>query len=471
MSRIWAERLLLAFLLLWAGVAQAARLPATVGAALRAAHIPLADVGIVVWPVDSAHPVLALHANDAMAPASTMKLITSLAALDLLGPDYRWQTRLYAGGPIENGVLKGDLYVVGGGDPYLTFDRLWRLLRALRLAGVHDIEGDVVLDASLFAPQPDDPGAFDDAPREPYNAPPSALLANFNASWLYLHPQGRRVVVEMDPRPANLQMVNRLQLVGGPCGDWGDALDMRLDAGTLTLTGRYAAACGGQTQGLNLGAPLATTGGLFQTLWRELGGRLSGTVHSGILAPEAKQILAWPSPPLMDVIRAMDKYSNNVMAKTIFLGLSADTPPADAQKSAARIEAWLDHLGIAHPGLVLVNGSGLSRRERVAPRTLARLLMHAYRSPVYSELESALPILGRDGTLRHRMRDTPLAGRAHLKTGTLRDAKAIAGYVLDRKQRSVVVVFLVNANDAADATQAQDALLRWVYAGTALRRR
>ena len=471
MSRTLAERLILVALLLWVGVAQAARLPAAVGAALRAAHIPLADVGIVVWPVDSGRPLLALHADDAMAPASTMKLITSLAALDLLGPDYRWKTRLYAGGPIEDGVLKGDLYVVGGGDPYLTFDRLWRLLRALRLAGVHAIDGDVVLDASLFAPQPDDPGAFDDSPREPYNAPPSALLTNFNASWLYLRPQGGRVAVEMDPRPANLQVVSRLQLVGGPCGDWGDALDMQLGAGTLTLTGRYAAACGGQTQGLNLGAPLATTAGLLQALWQELGGKLSGTVHPGILAPDAKQILAWPSPTLMDVIRAMDKYSNNVMAKTIFLGLSADTPPADAQKSAARVEAWLDRLGIAHTGLVLVNGSGLSRRERVAPRTLARLLLHAYRSPVYSELESALPILGLDGTLRHRMKDTPLAGRAHLKTGTLRDAKAIAGYVLDRNKRRVVVVFLVNANDAADATVAQDALLRWVYQGSTAGRR
>lgn len=471
MWRTWAERLLLALLLLWAGAAQAARLPGSVVSALRAAHIPQADVGIVVWPVDSRRPALALHADEAMAPASTMKLITSLAALDLLGPDYRWKTRLYAGGPIEDGVLKGDLYVVGGGDPYLTFDRLWRMLRALRLGGVHDIDGDVVLDASLFAPQPDDPGAFDDAPREPYNAPPSALLANFNASWLYLRPQAGRVAVEMDPRPANLQVVNRLQLVGGPCGDWGDALDMQLDAGALTLTGRYAAACGGQTQGVNLGAPLATTAGLFGTLWQELGGTLTGTVRPGTLAPDARQILAWPSPPLMDVIRAMDKYSNNVMAKTIFLGLSAATPPADAQKSAARVEAWLDRLGIAHPGLALVNGSGLSRRERVAPRTLARLLMHAYRSPVYSELESALPILGRDGTLRHRMRDTPLAGRAHLKTGTLRDAKAIAGYVLDRNKRRVVVVFLVNANDAADATGAQDALLRWVYQGSTVGRR
>ncbi len=471
MSRTWAERILLTLLLLWAGAAQAARLPAPVASALRTAHIPLADVGIVVWPVDRQRPMLALHANEAMAPASTMKLVTSLAALDLLGPAYRWQTRVYADGPIEHGTLKGNLYLVGGGDPYLTFDRLWRMLRAIRLAGVRDIDGDVVLDDSLFAPQPDDPGAFDDAPREPYNAPPSALLTNFNASWLYLRPQADTVLVQMDPQPANLTVANRLQLADGPCGDWGDGLSLQLDAGTLTLAGRYPAACGSQMQGVNLGAPLATTAGLFETLWRELGGKMAGTVHPGALAPGARPLLAWPSAPLMNVVRAMDKYSNNVMAKTIFLDLSADDPPADAAKSATRVEDWLDRLGIAHPGLVLVNGSGLSRRERVAPLTLAQLLRHAYRSPVYGELESALPILGLDGTLRHRMQDTPLAGRAHLKTGTLRNAKAIAGYVLDRNKQRVVVVFLVNANDAADAAAAQDALLRWVYRGMPAPRR
>ncbi len=465
MWRTWAERLLLLLLLLWVGSACAARLPPAVSAALRAQHIPLADVGIVVWPVYRSRPTLALHARAAMAPASTMKLITSLAALDLLGPDYRWKTRVYAEGPIEDGLLKGNLYVVGGGDPYLTFDRLWRMLRAIRLAGVRDIDGDVVLDDSLFAPQPDDPGAFDDAPREPYNAPPSALLTNFNATWLYLHAEGNRVQVQMDPQPANLSMVNRLQAVAGPCGDWGDSLNLQLDGGTLTLTGRYPAACGRQMQGINLGAPLATTAGLFESLWRELGGKVTGSIVPGLLTPGARQLLVWSSPPLMDVIRAMDKFSNNVMAKTMFLDLSADTPPADAEKSAARVQDWLDRLGIARPGLVLVNGSGLSRRERVAPLTLAQLLMYAYRSPVYGELESALPILGLDGTLRHRMQDTPLAGRAHLKTGTLRDAKAIAGYVLDSNRRRVVVVFLVNADDAADATRAQDALLRWVYRG------
>lgn len=471
MSRTWVERLLLLLLLLWIGGACAARLPSAVSAALRAQHVALADVGIVVWPVDRSRPTLALHADEAMAPASTMKLITSLAALDLLGPDYSWKTRVYVDGPIEAGVLKGNLTLVGGGDPYLTLDRFWMMLRAIRLAGVRDIDGDVVLDASLFAPQSDDPGAFDGAPREPYNAPPSALLTNFNATWLYLRAQGDRVRVQMDPQPANLSMVNHLQAVAGPCGDWGDGLNLLLDGGTLTLTGRYPAACGRQMQGINLGAPLATTAGLFDTLWHELGGKVTGSIRPGLLAPGARQLVVWPSPPLMNVIRAMDKYSNNVMAKTLFLDLSADTPPADAEKSAARVQAWLDRLGIAHPGLVLVNGSGLSRRERVAPITLAQLLMHAYRSPVYGELESALPILGLDGTLRHRLQNTPLAGRAHLKTGTLRDAKAIAGYVLDMNRRRVVVVFLVNAADAADTTAAQDALLRWVYWGMPVRHR
>ncbi|MBL8488981.1 MAG: D-alanyl-D-alanine carboxypeptidase, partial [Rhodocyclaceae bacterium] len=167
---------------------------------------------------------------------------------------------------------------------------------------------------------------------------------------------------------------------------------------------------------------------------------------------------------LADVVRDINKFSNNVMARQLFLTLGANGGgPATADRAEAAIKAWLEAKNLRMPELVLENGSGLSRRERMSADSLARLLAAAWKSPVMPEFISSLPLTAVDGTMQRRLKTNAVAGQAHIKTGTLEGVKTMAGYVLDRAGRRQIVVLLVNHPNAAAAQPAQDALLQWVY--------
>jgi D-alanyl-D-alanine carboxypeptidase/D-alanyl-D-alanine-endopeptidase (penicillin-binding protein 4) len=167
------------------------------------------------------------------------------------------------------------------------------------------------------------------------------------------------------------------------------------------------------------------------------------------------------------VVRDINKFSNNVMARQLFLtlGMESGKRPAAAEDADAAIRAWLDNRGIAIPELVLENGSGLSRRERISAEGLGHALQAAWKSAVMPELIASLPVTATDGTMKRRLKQNGVAGQAHIKTGSLEGVRAIAGYVLDRNGRRWTVVFFVNHASAAGAQAAQDALLEWVYAG------
>jgi len=178
----------LIFLCVLATRAVAATLPEPVSEALRRAHIPLSSVGIVVQETRESTPIISLNAERAMNPASTMKLLTTFAALETLGPAYRWKTEAYLNGKLENGVLQGDLVFKGYGDPKLTVEQFWMWLRELRQRGLREIRGDIVLDHSFFEGVSQDPAEFDHDPTRAYNVGTSALLLNFNAIHLHLIP-------------------------------------------------------------------------------------------------------------------------------------------------------------------------------------------------------------------------------------------------------------------------------------------
>jgi D-alanyl-D-alanine carboxypeptidase/D-alanyl-D-alanine-endopeptidase (penicillin-binding protein 4) len=449
-----------------------ASLPRAVVSTLKSVGISPAHVGVVVWEAGKARPRLVHDEKLSFNPASVMKLLTTYAALDLLGPAYTWKTEVYADGPIKQGVLNGNLYIKGYGDPFLTLERIWLLLREIKLLhGIREIHGDVILDASYFKLDPVDPGRFDDDPRRSYNAPPSALLVNFNATILHLAADDGVLTVEADPLPSPLVLENRIHLGSGDCKDWRDQLTVEYqptpNPPRLVLGGDYPQSCGEKTTSINLGDPLETAAGLFRTLWAELGGKLDGKVRPGQVPDNARLIEQFDSPPLADILRSINKWSNNVMARQVFLTLGAakEGPPATLDKSVSVMHDWLKSKGIDASGIVLENGSGLSRIERVRPINLAKLLQQAWRSPSFSELESSLPIVAVDGTMKERGENDGVAGHAHLKTGTLSNAKNLAGYVFDKRGRRWIVVFLINDLHAESGAAAQDALLEWVYQG------
>lgn len=473
------RQLICAWLLCWAGALIAGELPLSIARALKTADIPQSAVAILVQAVDSGRPRWTMNANKTMNPASTMKLLTTFAALDILGPAYTWQTQAFINGPLENGVLKGDLYLQGSGDPKLTFDHFARWLREMRQRGLREIRGDLVLDRQAFELMTNDAGQFDQEIMRPYNVLPDALLLNFNAISVQLLPQaGQPPKLAIEPPLSNLELVNQLRSDDhAACGDWREGLRAKeFTSGTvdrLILTGAYPLACGEQRWNIGLADHSHFVLGVFRALWTELGGKFSGkfggniegNVREGAVPPDARLFAVLPSPTLGDIVRDMNKYSNNVMARQLFLtlGLEAGHRPARPEDGAAAIHDWLNRRGLAMPELVLENGAGLSRQERMSATSLGRLLQAAWHSAVMPEFMASLPIAGSDGTMKKRVPGQGVVGQAHIKTGTLDGVKSMAGYVLDQQGRRWIVVCLVNHPRAALATPAMDALLQAVW--------
>ena len=448
-------------LLILARTSSAGGFPETVSHALAAAGIPESHVGIVVQDLESSMPLIQHGETRSFNPASVMKLVTTLAALDQLGPAHTWKTRVWVDGAVKDGVLDGDLILQGGGDPALTQERFWALLREVREKGIREIRGDVVLDNSFYAIEAVDPAEFDEAPLKPYNAAPAALLVNYNVLTLRLAPRDGGLQARLDP-PA-LPIDNLVQLdQTGACNGGPDMEVSRADD-VLQLSGRYPASCGDRDLYLSLLCPPATVAVMFNRLWHELGGRHAGQVRVGAWPGTADLWLEHDSPPLSLIVRDVNKHSNNVMAKMLFLDLGAARYGGVAtwEKGERAMREWLQQKGLALPELVLENGSGLSRIERISAASMAKILQWAAGQPLYYEFAASLPALGVEGTQKKRLNDTPLAGRAWLKTGTLNGARALAGYVLDAAGRRKLLVFFVNHKNAPGAAKAQEALLEW----------
>lgn len=445
-------------------------LPAPVQKALHDAGVPLAGVSALVEPVEGGNPRLAYQERVAMNPASVMKLVTSFAALDRLGPAFRFHTEVFLAGEITDGVLDGDLVIRGGGDPKLTYERLWQLAHALRSRGLREIHGDIVIDRSYFAPSAYDPGRFDNEPHRGYNVGPDAFLVNFQAVQFSFVPDGDAARVVAEPDLPNVEIASRVRLTPEPCGWWRRNIQYDVQQNGMlalvTFSGSMGADCGEKIFTLSVLDPAAYTESVLRWVWSEAGGKLTGKVRAGTKPADAKLFYRAESDPLAVLVRDMDKYSNNVMARNLFLALSAEKSGGGGttEASAAIVREWLAARGIDASRFSVENGAGLSRDDRVDAAMLGSLLRAAWASPVMPELVSALPIFAVDGTLEMRPA-TPVTGHAHLKGGTLNGVQGAAGYVIDARGKRWIVVMLVNHPNANAAQPAIDALVQWVYEG------
>jgi D-alanyl-D-alanine carboxypeptidase/D-alanyl-D-alanine-endopeptidase (penicillin-binding protein 4) len=447
-----------------------AALPKAVAQELRRAGIPQSSVSVMVQEVGGRRSSLAFRAGAAVNPASLMKLVTTYAALELLTPAYRWRTEVYADGRLAGGVLEGDLALRGSGDPKLDFEGFWMMLRGLRGRGLREIRGDVVIDRSYFGPASSEP--IDDDAFRPYNALPDALLVNYRALRFVFLPELERNSVHVFAEPAlpGLELVNGLTIVERDCPE-GRAFRALIEATfqaqppRASFTGVYPASCGERDLHVALYPAQDYLAAMIGQLWSEMGGRWSGALREGSVPSTARLVHVHESQPLAEIVRDINKFSNNVMARQLYLTLGAEHggAPADAGKAERAVREWLAAKRLRAPGLVMENGSGLSRSERISAATLSALLQAAWQSPVMPEFVASLPVAAIDGTMRKRLHGEDIAGRAHVKTGLLSDVRSIAGYVLDRKGRRHVAVMIVNHPNAHQAQPALDAMLSWVY--------
>jgi D-alanyl-D-alanine carboxypeptidase/D-alanyl-D-alanine-endopeptidase (penicillin-binding protein 4) len=449
-------------------------LPADVADALKRAQVPLDAVAIVVQgaqttPGDGNRATvrLALNARMPVNPASLLKLATTAAAIDLLGPTYIWTTPVWLAGPVIDGVLEGPLVIKGSGDPKFVLERMWLLLRRVRALGVHEIRGDIVLDRSAFALPGASPGDFDGEPFRPYNVRADALLLNYKSIVLTFAPDAARGIASIvaEPPLAGVAVDASVPLlpIETSCGDWRGALKADFaDPSRLRFAGAFPVACGERAWPVAYADPASFNARVIEALWRELGGRLSGVVRDGTSPTGLKPSFEVVSPTLAEVVRDINKFSNNVMAQQLFLTLGL-TQRGSGTPAAARdvLNRWLDErFGHDAAGVVIDNGSGLSRDTRLSAALLARLLQWTWASPAMPDLVASLPASGLDGTLK-RSKAPP--GRAHLKTGSLRDVAGIAGIVHGLSGQRWVLVAIVNhpGANSEDVRGAFDALVRW----------
>ena len=448
-------------------------LPLAVANAVRAAKLPASSVGFFVQDVTATKPALVLNPDKPMNPASVMKLVTTYSGLELLGPSHVWKTGFYSTGALRGDVLEGDLIIRGGGDPKLSQEQLWLALKAVRARGVRDIRGNIVLDRTAFDASGFDSSKFDGDPLRAYNAGPDALLINFKALALTFTPDENAGAVTISVEPRGLPVRVGVNLTKGACAEFrAYPVKAKVDASGIQLSGNYSAACGVKTWWLH---PFEMThvqyaSAVIRHLWIDTGGVLSGDVRDGALpaagAAPARLLYEADSPSLAEITRDINKYSNNVMARQLFLSLSGELlkSAANAERSARAIKTWLAEKRIGGDELVIENGSGLSRIERISAGALGRMLVAAFKSPVMPEFVSSMPLVAYDGTMRRRLKTRDIAGQAHIKTGSLNDVRSIGGYVLAASGRRYAVVFMVNHGNAGASQAAQDALLQWVYA-------
>ena len=449
-------------------------LPPDVERVLTQRRIPGTSLSVLVREIGREEPLVSYNAQVPRNPASTMKVLTTYAALEILGPAYTWRTRAYATGEVRDLVLQGNLVLEGGGDPFMTADRWWGFVNGLRQLGIERIAGDVVIDNSYFAPQGDDRGSFDNRPYRTYNVLPDALLVNSQTVNVSIVPDEATgsVRARVNPWPANLAVDNAVRLDRGPCRRGGGGVVVAMPEGPagnrLSLGGHYASGCG----------PMAVTRavmrapdfafGTFKTYWQQSGGTLDGSMRLGTVPAGARLVFTYESLTLAEVIRLVNKFSSNVMARTLLLTLGAEKAgrPGSAAGGDRVVRDFLASRGIVIPDLVLENGSGLSRTERISAEGLADVLLEAWRSPYAAEFQASLPLSAVDGTLRRRFRSPGMEGRLRMKTGTLQDVSALAGYVNAASGKTYVVVIILNHPGAEHGAgeQAQAALVDWVFA-------
>ena len=474
-----AHYLLAAAATLYCGLVLPQDLPPQVAAALARAKVPLDAVSLLVVDAQALAPArLSHHAEQARNPASVMKLVTTYAALDLLGPAFTWRTPVYVEGAVREGILHGNLYLKGQGDPKLVVERLWLLLRRVQGLGIQKIAGDIVLDRSAFASIDTDPASFDGEPLRPYNAAPDALLINFKSVVMTFVPDvvAGTARVQFEPPLAGVQLQSDVALSSGDCHDYRALLQADFsDPARIRFAGTYPASCAEKVWSVAYADPPSYGARAVEGLWRSIGGELGGTVREGPV-PALKPAFEMRSPTLTEIVHDINKFSNNVMAQQLFLTLSLPAselnepragavgapaaPPASRAATQALLRRWwVERMG-SDDVPEMDNGAGLSRDARISAQALAHLLQTAFRSAQMPELMASLPIMGLDGTLK-RARAMPQGSSAHLKTGSLRDVAAMAGYVLAASGKRYVLVALVNHANANLTRPALDALLDW----------
>ncbi len=446
-----------------------ANLPMAVQTYIAESSLTPEQISLWIAPADGSAPIIDYHSQTPRTPASVMKVITTGTGLLLLGADYRWKTEFYIDGKLTNGILDGNLIIKGYGDPYMVQEDMANMVSALQISGLSQIRGNVILDSSYYANAYANPNFFDGHGTEPYNAIPHALSINFRTIDLFFSAGKNQIKIRTNPKLSRTRIQNHMTLSRSKrCRGEGFAPEIWPDYShnVIIVSGSMSRHC----RQKRLNKVLADAGDLyfahFKKAWQKKGGTITGAWSYGGIPKQSKLFYTARSRrPLSEQIAAMNKISNNIMTRQLFLTIGAEKmrPPANLAKSRAVVLQQLKQLGLDTRQLFIDNGSGLSRTASISARQLGQFLLAMQATDARYTFENSLSVAGVDGTLRYRLKNTPLAGNVIGKSGTLKQVKSLAGYVYSQSGKKYVYVMLLAGENARSGGQLMDNILQWIY--------
>jgi serine-type D-Ala-D-Ala carboxypeptidase/endopeptidase (penicillin-binding protein 4) len=436
------------------------------------------EISLEVVNAATGEPVYRFGDDRPLLPASTMKLVTSAVALRELGPAYRFPTWIKYDGELgADGVLAGNLYVIGQGDPTMVVERMWKMVADIKARGVSEIQGDVRFDDTYMAGEgtwvPGWNKAEDLERGEVYYSALGALSLNYNVASIVVRPGatvGGAAVAAFDT-PSDVLVLDNQLTTGRARSKYWVKVERKLDdagkVGTYTLTGNVPVDLDADHPPIyrTLADPSGNYVSVFRDLARAHGIKVKGKFKLAPNAPESKLLLKVESDRLADILTDMNKQSNNFIAEQVLRTVAAERAglPGTTEKGARLLGDYLSSLGVPAEQYAFVNGSGLSRDIRIAPSALDAVLVDMHGNlDLGPEYRSTLAVGGRDGTLWHRFRDDGMEGRVRAKTGSLSGVFCLAGYVTGSDGTEYAFTFLVNEleGSTARARAAHDQLVR-----------
>ncbi len=418
-------------------------------------QLAAAKIAYVVTDLETGTELAARDPDVGMNLASNTKVLTAAAALRKLGGGFRWRTALFTGNQAiidDQGVLTGDLYLRGRGDPTLTTSGMRQLAADLAARGITEITGKLVVDATYFDGVTEPPH-FGDQPKEraAFRAPISSLAINRSAITVtVVADRAGPARIAMEPANAYAKLTKK-EVTSITEGRTRLRLDFKPKSNRveLELTGQIRVGEGSWDLRRRIDDPTRYAAEVFRTLLAQEGVRIRGGLAFAQVPVTARMLVSHDSMPLVDVIRLMNKHSDNNIAETVLktLGAESKTTPGPATWADAQtaLQAELAALGVQGAPRV-ENGSGLYASTAVSAHQLLAVLAGAHADyRIGPDLVASLPAAGFDGTLARRMRGTPAEGRIRAKTGTLDKVISLAGYAATTQNR--VLGFAIVAND------------------------
>lgn len=402
-------------------------------------------LGVLVTSLTTDRKILEHNSDRLFVPASNMKVITSVAALSLLGGDYKFKTEFYSGGGISDGVLYGGLYIKGYGDPTITTEHLNFIAYELKKRGVKEIKGGITVDDSYFDTVRYAKGWKKEWRGDFYSPPIGALTLNHNIFEIKVYPSksGRIPAVELEPKGTNINIINKAITStrrGGLTAKW-------LEEGkTIMLQGRISPRSSFYSFKIPISSPDLYVGSALRGVLVDAGIKVNGFLVRGVVPHWAKVFYTHFSDPLHSIITEYNKNSVNIIGENILKTLGAEFKalPGTWKKGAQVVSEFLHKIGIKDE-FRIVDGSGLSLLNQITPHAITEVLKYAYKNQLIGfQFLASLPIAGVDGTLKGRFKKSEVEGRVIAKTGYLNNVRALSGYVFAKS--GDVLVFSILAN-------------------------